>query len=665
MDLSDMAFLFRHYWGLFGLRSVALLADRWSRKVFPAQAYLPVWWVLWGRAGRSKARVDDRTEPQRAGFRSHGTKEFFEQRFPNAVRDKVAATEGIGRKEFDFLGTGPTNWGDPIDWHRDVKSGHRWPLRFYSGMCAVLMPGDGADVKVPWELSRFHHVVTLAQAWWLSGEVKYADEFFSQWESWLVGNPWPRGVNWTNAMEAAIRAVNLLQARELMAEAPGWSPGRRATYSQSLREHGLFIEHNLEVAVRRGEIVAGNHYLANVCGLACLGLGCPELPEAARWRRVGLAALEAEIRRQVLDDGFFWESSTAYHRLALELFLVPAVVARNNGHRVSDFYWSTLERMCEVVLYLTGPSGQVPQIGDNDDGRLLILGGYPHWPRHDHRYLLALGAALFSRGDFKAAAGECSEDVFWLLGRRGVEDFDASATDSTPVGSKAFPDAGLYVIRSHDNDDYAVVRTSTVSGPTGHAHNDCLSVELWMDGKPVFVDAGTLCYTSDLAARNEFRSTAAHNTVMVNGAEITPLPSGEPFKLDVSASVRVLEWHVGQEEVRIVAESDAFSPVVHKRSVTYRIGTREWLIADTLIGSGSGRWSWHMPSGLDALSFAVQVSFPIEEIRRPGRLARSYGVAEPCTVWEMEGEWTGEAQLDLALHSQLVEVGAGPREVGE
>ncbi len=58
--------------------------------------------------------------------------------------------------------------------------------------------------------------------------------------------------------------------------------------------------------------------------------------------------------------------------------------------------------MLEVILYLTGPDGCVPQIGDNDDGRLLILSGYPEWPRHDHRYLLALGAVLFHRGDFKA-----------------------------------------------------------------------------------------------------------------------------------------------------------------------------------------------------------------------------------------------------------------------
>ena len=49
-----------------------------------------------------------------------------------------------------------------IDWHADFKTGRRWPLRH-----ASLLPvayGDGSDIKVPWELSRFQHLPLLAAA---------------------------------------------------------------------------------------------------------------------------------------------------------------------------------------------------------------------------------------------------------------------------------------------------------------------------------------------------------------------------------------------------------------------------------------------------------------------------------------------------------------------
>ena len=106
-----------------------------------------------------------------------------------------------------------------------------------------------------------------------------------------------------------------------------------------------------------------------MCGLACLGLCCPELPEADRWQREGLKALEQEMQRQVLPDGFFFESSTSYHRLAVELFLDPALLARGCDHDMSSAYWRRLEQMLAVIMYITRPDGCVPQIGDNDDGR--------------------------------------------------------------------------------------------------------------------------------------------------------------------------------------------------------------------------------------------------------------------------------------------------------
>ena len=67
---------------------------------------------------------------------------------------------------------------------------------------------NSADVKVPWELSRFHHLPTFGQAYLLTDDLKYALEFKNQIEDWIKKNPIEMSVNWTCTMDVAIRACN-------------------------------------------------------------------------------------------------------------------------------------------------------------------------------------------------------------------------------------------------------------------------------------------------------------------------------------------------------------------------------------------------------------------------------------------------------------------------
>src|SRR5439155_3462171 len=91
----------------------------------------------------------------------------------------------------------------------------------------------------------------------------------------------------------------------------------------------------------------------------------------------------------------------------------------------------------------TKPDGSAPLIGDADDGRVQKLGVQPI---NDHRYLLAAGAALFNRGDFKRAAGSFGDEAFWLLGPDAADAFDA--IEPAPLASCAFEPGGVYVLRT-------------------------------------------------------------------------------------------------------------------------------------------------------------------------------------------------------------------------
>ena len=94
-----------------------------------------------------------------------------------------------------------------MPWHSDFKTGREWPVRFCKDI-EYLELDRPSDVKVPWELSRAQHFPVLGQAYWLTGDERYAREFVAEVDDWIDRNPLAYGVNWACAMDVALRAVN-------------------------------------------------------------------------------------------------------------------------------------------------------------------------------------------------------------------------------------------------------------------------------------------------------------------------------------------------------------------------------------------------------------------------------------------------------------------------
>ncbi|MFQ5904406.1 MAG: heparinase II/III family protein, partial [Candidatus Binatia bacterium] len=415
--------------------------------------------------------------------------------FPNSIGSAVKRADAICDHVFDFLGSGKVALGEKIDWHRDFKSGCRWPRRYYRDIRIVNL-NDDSDIKVPWELSRFQHLITLGQAYWYTSDEKYAREFRNQLTDWISQNPPMLGVNWACTMDVAIRVVNWTWAYAYFKRSPSLTRDFKVELLKTLLSHGRFIAQNLEY----GETwqdgtplrVNSNHYLSDLVGLVYLGIMLPEFKEAKEWLQTGLEELCREMELQVYPDGVDYEASVSYHRLVTELFTSAFLLCRKNGIAVPSKLWERLEKMFEFILYYTKPDGTAPQIGDADDGRLHPLSDtLPD----DHRYLLTIGAALFKRGDMKAASGLFHEEALWLLGPEGLKQFHAIPEASTPLSSKAFPQGGFYIMRHHDHYLICDVGDVGIRGRGGHGHNDTLSFELFAFDKTFIVDPGTYIYS--------------------------------------------------------------------------------------------------------------------------------------------------------------------------
>lgn len=540
--------------------------------------------------------VDVRDERLWASYRSQ-----FGYKIPAILAD----AEAICRHEFEFLGSGATCWGNPIDWHMDPVSGYRWPKTFFFDLWRRGCSPEGSDIKLPWELSRMQHLLTLGKAYRLTNTKRYAEEVVGQITHWLDDNPCPYGVNWTSAMDVAIRVMNVLWAYLLIEDSPTVTGDLRVRLATSLFQHGQFTLFNLEHSILNdGTITNGNHYLTDIVGLLHLGLLCPEYTTAETWRRVGVTALVEEMDHQVHPDGGDFESSIPYHRLALELFLAGALLCRLNWIALPEGFWKRLEKMFEFVLFVTRPDGKVPQVGDADDGRLYVLSDYATWDRTDFRYLLSIGAVLFQRSDMKAYAGEFSEEAFWLLGPAGMAAFAALEDKGEDLGSREFRDSGLYVMRASDRYLLACCGAVGTGGLGNHKHNDLLSFELYAGDKAFIVDPGAYVYTRNPKWRNLFRSTIYHNTVLIDEQEQNRFEASELFRMAADSLLCIHGWNISPERDCLDIEHTGYTrlsqPVAHRRIFLFEKILGRLEITDILTGDGdhSASWSLHFDHGI-------------------------------------------------------------------
>jgi len=520
---------------------------------------------------------------------AQGIQTVLQQHAPEAIESIAVTADRIADHVFDLLGSGPVALGPTIDWHRDFKSGYRWdPHTFYADIRHGHVPG--ADIKVPWELSRGQHLPVLAQAYLLTKDERYAREVVTQIQDWLATNPPQFGVNWACAMDVAIRAVNWLWAACLVADSSEADDEFFADLLGGLLAHGRHLMANLEVWA---DGTTTNHYLANVVGLLYLGLCLPECAEARKWLDFAVQAMVQEMDHQVLPDGVDYESSIPYHRLVTEMFLSAALLCCHHGMTLPPAFLARLARMVEFVQAYTKPNGLAPQVGDADDGRLHILSGYGIVDQRDHRHLLALGALLFEREDWWTLAGPSWLEALWFDGHRNKRWSRPPQGQAPSLNSTAFPHAGFYIMRAEN--DYVLFNCGPVGtgGLGNHKHNDLLSLEVHLGGEDILVDPGSFLYTSDPDARNTFRGTGAHSTVMMDELEQNRLIERSPFCLHPDAQPRVLEWETQDGFDRIVAEHDGYArmvdPVVHRRTITFEKPTRRIEIMDGFWGPAGAK----------------------------------------------------------------------------
>jgi hypothetical protein len=417
-------------------------------------------------------------------------------------------------------------------------------------------------------------------------------------------NPPGFGVNWSSSLEVAMRMISWCWALNLFRGAAAFAPELFLQMLAWIQVHARYVERNLS-----RYFSPNTHLTGEALGLFYAGTLLPELDGAERWKELGREILVAELERQVLPGGVYFEQSTRYQYYTVEMYQHFLILAERNHVRVPASVRNCLRRMVEFLLQVRRPDGTVPQIGDADGGWLLPL---VRREPGDYRGLFATVAVLLGNPRFAWAAGNIANDAHgldagvetcWLLGSQALAGLSSSDANlglglqrepRPPAALSCFREGGYVVMRNGWGERAHQLIFDTgplgcgVSG--GHGHADLLSVQCSAWGENFLVDAGTFCYTADAAWRRFFRSSQAHSTLMVDGRGQAE-PDG-PFSWRSRPSARLLNSASRPGYCMAEAEHDAWSsvddPVIHRRRVLF-IDSRYWLIIDDLSGRAEHR----------------------------------------------------------------------------
>jgi uncharacterized heparinase superfamily protein len=313
----------------------------------------------------------------------------------------------------------------------------------------------------------------------------------------------------------------------------------QAPFIAELATHARFLRRNLETDV------GGNHLIKNLKALAGLGVFFAD-DALLRW---ALIRLEQQARAQVLPDGGHYERAPAYHCQVLGDLIDVTGLLRAAGHPPPPALAEAIDAMRDWLGAVLTPAGNVPLLND----------GFPV-----SRRLLA--------------------------GLRAGPAPTASLT--------VLPDTGLARIASGGWQVLADIGPPCPPELPAHAHADTLSCVVHVDGEPLLIDTGTSSYAPG-ATRDRERSTAAHNTIEVDGHDSTEVWG--TFRAGRRAQVSAVLARADASAITVEARHDGYrflpgKPVHHRR---WSIAQGELRVDDTVAGRGRHHLvlRWHLAPG--------------------------------------------------------------------
>jgi uncharacterized heparinase superfamily protein len=387
---------------------------------------------------------------------------------------------------------------------------------------------------------------------------------------WMRSNRPGRGEGW-HPYPLSRRVVNWIYATQLLAPALAADEPFAVRLRASLYRQVRFLERNIE------RDRADSHLVANSRALFVAGWYF-DGEDAVRWRLLGRDLLWAELRNQVGADGGHCERSPMRHAAVLADYLEVLAILHAAGEEIPPWVGKKARAMAGFLQRLLLPDGGLPLMHDS------VPGDVP--PPAE---LLAMAAAAFREPGLRPGKdGALDVWPYIVLGDDGARTFCQLPHIEEPPTSRALRRTGFYVFAGPNGDEMIVDAQGIASPHLGaHAHCNIFNYELAVSRRRVIVDSGVSGYEPG-PWRDYFRSTRAHNTVAVDGAEQSELWGA--FNVAGCAQVGPVRWLVREGLTYFEATHDGYARLapglLHTRRIFFLPG-RFWCVCDEVRGTGA------------------------------------------------------------------------------
>ncbi len=559
----------------------------------------------------------------------------LKKKFPKSINYHKAIADSALKNCFDAFGITVCH-NNSIDWFIDPITKKRWPQKFWGDIDYRDKTLGG--VKFVWEINRLYCLFSLGIVYRITRDQKYADKILWIIKSWVKQNPYPLGINFSSGIEAGVRLANLLWALSFLKDYPFSDDDLKAIH--------LFVYVN---AIRLKRFPSrysssNNHLLAEGFGLFIAGLYFPCLEGSDQWFIHGKKILEDEVSRQILSDGGSFEYSTTYLSFVFDFFLLFRFCCNKNQIEYSIELDRRLEKSCEFINSLMDKNGNIPNIGDQDSAVLVDFGLSNH---ENFQSILNTGSIIFG-GDY-LLSNKPDLKTFLITGKAIKQRIDRDIKHR--LSAVKHKESGLSVIRDNvrGKEMLFVGNAMPLGMPPlyAHGHLDALSLTLTVDGKEIFIDPGTYLYHGGGKWREYFRSTAAHNTIRINGKDMTKQTGDFMFEKPYLVTKNVIEkdnhkmiWETGHDAY---SKKDPFAFV--ERKVVWDNTQDEFTIMDIVRHKKPGfiEIFFHCHPGCEVTSiddnFSIVNDGSTINLIYDGRLKPKilYGSDDPVAGWYSPG----------------------------
>lgn len=471
------------------------------KREFPARPWSRVTLSDW-----LKSHVDPELASFLKAHQTNGRQFFFDSGTIAGLsehykKEIVSQADEILQNRFCYFFNDYYDLGPGPDWFLNPVTGARAKSHLHWCDIDLFDPTVG-DIKFIWEPSRFAWAYTLVRAYAATGDEKYAEKFWTLFESWLEANQPNMGPSFACGQECAIRLMAMCFALYALSQACPSTVERKIKLITAVAVHADRIEKNIDFAISTHT----NHSLTEAAGLYTTGTLFPEFERSEYWLKLGKKVLTNEGLNQIYPDGSYIQHSMNYHRLMLRDFLWVLRLAQLNDDSFCDELLSRVKKAADFLYQMQDEfSGRVPNYGANDGALIIPLNSCDYL---DYRPVLQAVNYLFSKTRLYES-GPWDEDLVWLFGLQAL----AVPLEQIERSSRAYRVGGYYTIRNSNS--WTMMRCHSYKDRPGHA--DMLHLDLWWKGHNILRDSGTYMYNCEQPWQDYFSSTSAHNTMTIDG----------------------------------------------------------------------------------------------------------------------------------------------------